>query len=60
MGNAVIGSLRANLGLDSSKFQKGARGVRDPLRNMKRQFVMVAGAAAAFGGAITAAALKGC
>lgn len=59
MGNAVIGSLRANLGLDSSKFQKGARGVRDPLRAMKRQFVAVAAAAGAFGGAITAAALRG-
>ncbi|MBL1438330.1 MAG: hypothetical protein COB08_019300 [Rhodobacteraceae bacterium] len=59
MGNAVIGSLRANLGLDSTKFQKGARGVRDPLRNMKRQFIAVAGAAAVFGGAITTAAMKG-
>ena len=58
-GNAVIGSLRASLGLDSTKFQKGARGVKDPLRNMKRQFAAVAAAAAVFGGAITTAAMKG-
>jgi len=59
MGNAVIGSLRANLGLDSSKFQKGARGVKDPLKAMRRQFLAVSAAAVAFGGAITGAALLG-
>jgi len=59
MSKALIGDLRANLGLDSSKFRKGARGVNNPLRDMRRQFMVVGAAAAAFGGAVTAAALKG-
>lgn len=59
MASAVIGSLRANLGLDSSRFEKGAKGVKDPLKAMRNQFLLVSAAAAAFGVAIVKAAMSG-
>lgn len=59
MAQSVIGALRVSLGLDSARFEAGARRVRDPLRDMRRQFQRVAAAAAAFGAAISAAALSG-
>ena len=52
--SSVIGSLRVNLGLDSAKFERGARNVNKPLQAMKKQFAMVATAAAALGGALAA------
>lgn len=59
MAQSVIGALRVNLGLDSAKFQKGAKGVNAPLRQMKKQFQGVATVAAAMGAAIVGAAIKG-
>lgn len=56
---SVIGALRVNLGLDSAKFQKGLSESQKRLQVFGRQFRLVAGAAAAFGAAISAAALKG-
>jgi len=55
----VIGALRVNLGLDSAKFERGAKRVKDPLRVMRSQFRAVAAAASAMGAALSAAALKG-
>ncbi|WP_163026047.1 hypothetical protein [Chachezhania antarctica] len=55
---SVIGALRVNLGLDSANFQKGVGKVSPRLKSMRAQFLKVAGAAAAFGAAISAAALK--
>lgn len=59
MSNAVIGALRVNLGLDSAQFEKGAKRSQNTLGNMRKQFLVVAGAAAAMGAALSAAALKG-
>ncbi|PTW39248.1 hypothetical protein [Rhodovulum kholense] len=59
MSQSVIGALRVNLGLDSAKFESGAKRVKDPLRAMKSQFRAVAAAASAMGAALSAAALKG-
>jgi hypothetical protein len=59
MASSVIGALRVNLGLDSAKFESGAKRVQTPLAAMRKQFVAVAAGAAAAGGAITAMALKG-
>jgi hypothetical protein len=59
MAQSVIGALRVNLGLDSAQFESGARRVRNPLNEMRRQFAVVAAAAAAFGAAISAAARRG-
>jgi len=59
MASSVIGALRVNLGLDSAKFESGAKRVQTPLAAMRKQFVAVAAVAAAAGGAITAMALKG-
>ncbi len=57
--SSVIGALRVNLGLDSAKFESGARRVKSPVAVMKKQFIAVAAAAAAVGGAIATMALKG-
>lgn len=59
MASSVIGALRVDLGLDSAKFEKGARRVKRPLEDMRRQFAVVATIAAAAGVAISAAALAG-
>ena len=59
MSKSVIGALRVNLGLDSAKFERGAKRVKSPLAAMKKQFVAVAMVAAAAGTAITAMALAG-
>lgn len=59
MGKSVIGALRVNLGLNSAKFERGARRVKSPLAAMKKQFLAVAAVAAAAGGAISAMALAG-
>lgn len=59
MAQSVIGALRVNLGLDSAQFEKGARGVKKPLQDMRRQFAAVAAGAAAFGAAMSAAAASG-
>lgn len=59
MASSVIGALRVNLGLDSAKFESGAKRVQTPLAAMRKQIVAVAAVAAAAGGAITAMALKG-
>jgi len=57
--SSVIGSLRVNLGLDSAKFERGARRVKDAQARMRQQFRAVGAAAAAMGVAVTAAAIKG-
>jgi len=57
--SSVIGSLRVNLGLDSAKFESGARRVKSPLAAMKKQFIAVTAVAASVGAAISAMALKG-
>lgn len=59
MAQSVIGSLRVNLGLDSAKFQNGARKLDQPLNRMKRQFFQIATIATGMGVAIGAAALAG-
>jgi len=59
VSQSVIGALRVNLGLDSAKFERGAKRVKDPLRVMRSQFRAVAAAASAMGAALSAAALKG-
>ncbi|MGR3452876.1 hypothetical protein [Pseudooceanicola sp.] len=59
MAASVIGALRVNLGLDSAKFESGTKRASKSLQAMRTQFAAVAGAAAALGGAIAAAALKG-
>jgi|GEM_PF-1161790 len=59
MAQSVIGALRVNLGLDSAKFEKGARRVKSPLAELKSQFKAVALAASAAGAAIVTAALAG-
>ncbi|MCH2248271.1 MAG: hypothetical protein MK042_00575 [Cognatishimia sp.] len=59
MSASVIGALRVNLGLDSAKFERGARRVQTPLAAMRKQFQAVAAIAAAAGAAISAAALAG-
>lgn len=59
MAKSVIGALRVNLGLDSAKFERGAKRVKSPLAAMKKQFLAVAGVAAAAGAAISVAALAG-
>lgn len=59
MTASVIGALRANLGLDSAKFETGAKRAGGALREMRRQFLLVSGAASALGGAILVAARKG-
>ncbi|MEH6834806.1 hypothetical protein [Falsihalocynthiibacter arcticus] len=58
MAQSVIGALRVNLGMDSAKFQSGAKKVNDPLKVMKGRFLAMSAAAVAFGAAITASALK--
>lgn len=59
MTASVIGALRANLGLDSAQFEKGAKKAKTALDGMRTQFLAVAGAAAALGGALLLAARKG-
>ena len=59
MSQSVIGALRVNLGLDSAKFERGAKRVKSPLAGMKKQFLAVAAVAAAAGAAISAMALSG-
>ena len=59
MASSVIGALRVNLGLDSAKFESGARRVQQPLQAMRKQFVAVSAVAVAMGAALSAAALKG-
>ncbi|WIY23354.1 hypothetical protein [Parasedimentitalea psychrophila] len=59
MSKSVIGALRVNLGLDSAKFERGAKRVKSPLASMKKHFVAVAKVAAAAGAAISAMALAG-
>jgi hypothetical protein len=58
MSGSVIGALRVNLGLDSAKFEKGAKRAKNPLDQMKRQFMAFAAVASAAGAAISAFALK--
>ena len=58
MSQSVIGALRVNLGLDSAQFEKGAKRAQQPLAEMRKQFLMVAGAAAALGTALGGFALK--
>ena len=57
MASSVIGALRVNLGLDSAKFSKGMTAAQKRLKVARAQFLNVAGAAAAFGAALTAAAI---
>ena len=57
--SSVIGSLRVNLGIDSAQFERGAKRAGSQLGSMKKQFLAVAGVAAAMGAAISKAALMG-
>ena len=59
MAQSVIGALRVNLGLDSAQFERGARRTRDPLRQMRSQFLAVSAAAAAMGAALSLAVRSG-
>ncbi|WOI54955.1 hypothetical protein [Palleronia sp. LCG004] len=59
MAQSVIGALRVNLGLDSAKFEKGARRTESPLRRMKAQFTKLAAVGTAAFASLTAAAFKG-
>lgn len=59
MTQSVIGALRVNLGLDSAKFEKGARGVKSPLTQMRQQFLAVSAVVVGFGAALSSAALAG-
>jgi len=59
MASAVIGALRANLGLDSAQFHKGASDAQKSLAQLRGRFLAVGGAALAFGTALSAAALRG-
>lgn len=59
MASSVIGALRVNLGLDSAQFSRGMTDAQKRLKVARAQFLAVAGAAAAFGTALTAAAIKG-
>lgn len=59
MAQSVIGALRVVLGMDSAQFSKGSKKANKELQTMKKQFAVVAGAAAALGAAITGMALKG-
>jgi len=54
MARNLIGSLRVALGLDSAKFERGAKRTQSTVRQMRSQFIAVAGAAALFGGALAA------
>lgn len=58
MASSVIGALRVVLGLDAAQFEKGADKAKSSLSTMRKQFLGVAGAAAAAGTALVAAALK--
>ena len=58
MAASVIGALRVNLGLDSAKFEQGAKRARSPLDQLKRQIMGFAAAAPAAGAALSAFALK--
>ena len=59
MSQSVIGALRANLGLDSTQFVRGANQAQRRLQTMRRQFLAVAGTVAAFGAVLTRVALRG-
>ena len=54
MSSSVIGSLRVNLGLDSAQFERGAKRMDAPLRQMRKQFMAISAVAAT-----TATALAG-
>ncbi|MCG3267601.1 hypothetical protein [Yoonia sp. I 8.24] len=54
MSASVIGALRVNLGLDSAQFERGAKRMDAPLRQMRKQFMAVSAAAVT-----TATALAG-
>ncbi|MDO6588940.1 hypothetical protein DS901_13855 [Loktanella sp. D2R18] len=45
MSSSVIGSLRVNLGLDSAQFERGAKRMDAPLRQMRRQFMAISAGA---------------
>lgn len=44
-GNAVIGALRVNLGLDTAEFQNGVKAVQGSLADIGRMFSVLGGAA---------------
>jgi hypothetical protein len=53
MAGSVIGALRVNLGLDSARFERGARQASASLNRMRGQFLAVAGVASTVGVALT-------
>ena len=59
MAQSVIGALRVNLGLDSAQFQRGARRARNPINQLRSQFLRVASAATAMGAALSLAVRSG-
>jgi len=59
MAQSVIGALRVNLGLDSAQFERGARRARNPINQLRSQFMRVASAAAAMGAALSLAVRSG-
>jgi hypothetical protein len=56
---AVIGALRANLGLDSAQFERGAKGAESSSDRLKKNLQRMAAGAVAAGAALTAMASKG-
>ncbi len=58
MAQALIGSLRVSLGLDSAQFNKGVRDAGKSIQSMRVQFAAVAGAAAALGGVLATLTLS--
>ncbi|MGR3813403.1 MAG: hypothetical protein ACU0AU_04875 [Cognatishimia activa] len=59
MAQSVIGALRANLGLDSAKFSKGAKKAKEPMARLKSDLKKITAIATAAGAALTAFALSG-
>lgn len=58
MSQSVIGALRVNLGLDSARFEKGAKQAQKQLRVMQNQFKAAAAGATVVATGLTALTLS--
>ena len=59
MSQSVVGALRANLGLDSAQFERGAKRAQSRTDRMRQQFAKLAKVGAAAFAAVGAAAFAG-
>jgi len=59
MSGSIVGKLRVMLGLDTSGFKQGAKGVGPQIAQMRNQFLAVAGIATALGASLGTMALRG-